>query len=87
MKINDVFSLESPHRADSNEYTQHTIFIEDKKISLKCPHLPPDGAMISPLWLEITMSRKNFHGPKDGRAIEVRLVMLASTKCQTCKRA
>ena len=25
MKICFVFSLESPHRGDSNEYTQHTI--------------------------------------------------------------
>ena len=26
MKVCCVFSLESPHRGDSNEYTQHTIF-------------------------------------------------------------
>ena len=26
MKICCVFSLELPHRGDSNEYTQHTIF-------------------------------------------------------------
>ena len=25
MKLCCVFSLESPHRSDSNEYTQHTI--------------------------------------------------------------
>ena len=29
--------------------------------------------MINPQWLELPMSRMNFHGPKDIRAIEVRL--------------
>ena len=29
--------------------------------------------MINPQWLELPMSRTNFHGPKDIRAIEVRL--------------
>ena len=34
MKVCCVFSLESPHRGDSNEYTQHTIFkIKKKKIT------------------------------------------------------
>ena len=32
--------------------------------------------MINPQWLELPMSRTNFHGPKDVRAIEVRLYML-----------
>ena len=31
--------------------------------------------MINPQWLELPMSRKNFHGPKDVNAIEVRLYM------------
>ena len=31
------------------------------------------GAMSNPQWLELPMSRTNFHGPKDVRAIEVRL--------------
>ena len=32
MKVHCVFSLESPHRGDSNEYTQYTIFnINTKK--------------------------------------------------------
>ena len=35
MKVCCVFSLESPHRGDSNEYTQHTIFnIKKKKTAL-----------------------------------------------------
>ena len=35
MKVCCVFSLESPHRGDSNEYTQYTIFNIKKKITLK----------------------------------------------------
>ena len=30
-----MFSLESPHRGDSNEYTKYTIFNIKKKITLK----------------------------------------------------
>ena len=29
-----MFSLESPHRGDSDEYTQYTIFSIEKKITL-----------------------------------------------------
>ena len=32
MKVCCVFSLESPHRGDSNEYTQYTIFNIKKKL-------------------------------------------------------
>ena len=34
MKVCCVFSLESPNRGDSNEYTQYTIFNVKKKIIL-----------------------------------------------------
>ena len=34
MKVYRVFSLESPHRGDSIEYTQYTIFNIIKKITL-----------------------------------------------------
>ena len=37
MKVCCVFSLESPHGGDSNEYTQHTIIILKKKITLNHP--------------------------------------------------
>ena len=37
MKVCCVFSLESPHRGDSNEYTQYTIFNIQKKIILNYP--------------------------------------------------
>ena len=31
------FTLESPHRGDSNEHTQYTIFITKKEITLAYP--------------------------------------------------
>ena len=69
-----MYALESPPRGDSNKYTQHTIIVEDGK---DFPKLSPfaswPGVMINPQWLELHMSRTNFHGPKDLRAIEVRL--------------
>ena len=34
MMVGGMFSLESPHRGDSNEYTQYTIFNIEKKITL-----------------------------------------------------
>ena len=33
MKVYCLFPLESPHRGDSNVYTQYTIFIIKKKIT------------------------------------------------------
>ena len=41
MKVSCVFSLESPHRGDSNEYIQHTIFnIKKEKLLLIILSLP-----------------------------------------------
>ena len=37
MKVFCVFSLESPHPGNSNEYIQHTIFNIKKKIALNYP--------------------------------------------------
>ena len=38
MKVCSVFSLASPHRGDSNEYTQYTIFNnKKKKLTLNYP--------------------------------------------------
>ena len=37
MKVYCVFSLESPHRGDSNEYTQYTIFNMNKKNTINYP--------------------------------------------------
>ena len=39
MKVYCVFSLESPHRGDSNEYTQYTIFKQEHpKLSKICSY-------------------------------------------------
>ena len=37
MKVYRVFSLESPHRGNSNKYSQYTILNIRKKITLKYP--------------------------------------------------
>ena len=42
MKVYCLFSSESPHRGDSNVYTQYTIFIIKKKIT---PDYPKSAAM------------------------------------------
>ena len=50
-----MYSLESPHRGDSNEYTQHTIILQKmEKTFLNYFHLPSDLA----LWL--TLSGSNY---------------------------
>ena len=40
------------------------------------------GTMINPRLIEQTMSRTDFHSPKDVRAIEVRLYVKLSTTCR-----
>ena len=46
---------------------------ERKAIPKLSPFSSWPGALINPQWLELPMSRTNSHGPKDVRAIEVRL--------------
>ena len=44
--------------------------------------------MIKPRWFELPMSRTNFYGPKDVRAIEVRLfieTVLTATATENCQ--
>ena len=56
---------------DSNENTQYP---SRSRIPKTYPFLASwPGAMINPRWLELLLSRTNFHGPKGVRAIEVRL--------------
>ena len=43
LKVYCVFSLESPHRGDSNEYTQYTIFNIKKEITLNYPKSSAQG--------------------------------------------
>ena len=47
MKVFCVFSLESPHRGDSNEYAQYTIFNIKRKITLNNPKF---AAMVFISW-------------------------------------
>ena len=51
MKVCCVFSLESPHRGDSNEYTQYTIFNMKKKNPKIIPNLQ--------LWAVFSKGLKN----------------------------
>ena len=44
------------------------------------------GAMINPQWLELPMSRTNFHGPKDVRAIEVQLFLQCPMILRICSK-
>ena len=77
-----MYSLELSWWEDSNEYTQHNIvFIEDRKgISKSSPFAIWTCAKINPQWFElhVPMFRTNFHGPKDVRAIEVRLYVVGT---------
>ena len=41
-----------------------------------CPFASLPGAMINPQWLELSMSRTNFHGAKDVPTIAVRLCVI-----------
>ena len=40
--------------------------------------------MTNPQWLKLPMSRTNFYGPKDVRAIEVRLYMSLNESALSC---
>ena len=60
---------------DSNEYTQNTIR-RWKRFPWIIAICFLTCVMINPQWLELPMSRTNFHGPKDVRAIDVRLYLL-----------
>ena len=60
-------------------------FKEDRKEN---PQLFPfaswPGAKINPQWLELPMSKKNFHSPKEFRATELRLyteIVLTRSDC------
>ena len=69
MKVFCVFSLESPHRGDSDKYTQYTIFNakkKKKKITLNYPKSAAIGVSKG------TQERvRNSHGK---RAIAVRAI-------------
>ena len=60
MKVCCVFSLESPHRGDSNEYTQYTIFNIKMKIILNYPKIAAMGFFSMGLknWFETAVVNK-----------------------------
>ena len=74
MKVCCVFSLESPHRGDSNEYTQHAIINIKKKMTL---NYPKDNNVCSyEIFFQGTLERvQSSHGKRaiGVRAIEVLL--------------
>ena len=69
-----MFSLESPRRCHSNVHSTYNRCVENRKDLPKLSlFVSWTDAMNNPQWLELPMSQTNFHGPKDVRAIEVRL--------------
>ena len=71
-----MFSLESPHRGDSNEYTKYTIFNIKKKIAINYPKSAAMG------FFQVTQKRvRNSHGKRaiSVRAIEVLLYLFFIT--------
>ena len=81
MKACCVFSLESPHRGDSNEYTQHAIINIKKKITLNYPKY--DNVCSYGIFSLGTQERvRNSRGKRaiSVRATEVLLYLLYSTK-------
>ena len=73
MNVYCVFSLESPHRGDSNVYTQYTIFITKMKIT---PDYSKSAAM--GFFLGPQERVRNSHGKRaiSVRATEVLLYLL-----------
>ena len=66
-----VYSLESPHRDDSNENIQHIfMFKKIENVPDLCLLTLP---MINTHYLGLPLSRTYFHGSKGVRAIEVLL--------------
>ena len=54
-----MFSLESPHSGDSNEYTQYTIFKIKKKITLNYPKSATKGICFKGLKKEFEITMVN----------------------------
>ena len=67
-----MFSLESPHRGDSNEYTQYTVFNIKEKITLNFSNLQTRD-----YFLGTTDRFRNSHGKRaiSVQAIEVLLYL------------
>ena len=72
MKVCCVYSLESPHRGDSNECTQHTVYSIKKKITLNYPK-----SAVKEFFLGTQERVRNSRGKRaiSVRAIEVLLYL------------
>ena len=66
MKVYCVFSLESPHRGDCNEYTQYTIFNMNKRNTLNYPKSAAIGFVLD--------TQKGVRNSRGKRAISVRAI-------------
>ena len=73
------FMLNVPIRIASSLNIQLFCIKTKKKIHKLSPFASCLGTIINPQWLELPMSRTHFHGPKDVRAIEVRLYIYIFT--------
>ena len=78
MTVYCVFSLESPHRGDSNEYTQYTIFSMKKKITV---NYPKSAAMGSFQGTQERVRTSRGKGAISVRAIEVLLYLYPYNAC------
>ena len=78
-----MFSLESPHRGDSNEYTQHAIINIKKKITLNYPKYIIMSAAMGFFSLGTQERVRKSHGKQaiDVLAIEVLLYTLNAKDC------
>ena len=64
MRVCCVFSIESPHRGDSNEYTQYTVFNIKKKITLNYPKSAAKGLFLG--------AQERVRNSRGKRALSVR---------------
>ena len=74
-----VNSLESPQWGDSNEYTQLTFML--KKLKRYPYYASWPGAIINPHWLELPLSRTNFHGPKGVESLKFYCLYILPHTC------
>ena len=63
------------------------LYVEKKKWKRYPYYASRPGSVIYPQWLELSLSRTNFHSPKGVRSIEIRLYIDTSYCffCHSCK--
>ena len=73
VKVCCVFSLESPHRGDSNEFTQHTII----NIKRKSPEIMPNTIMCGAMGLvRDTRTSSNSRGKRGTEVHYITLIII-----------